>query len=634
MRVVASSVLAGVLAVLSGAHVATAAPYPTNVCVGAKQQAAAKYCRSVLSALAMFEVRQNATRRDAAIDHAAGRLDGAWAAADTAATGAGVDCGDTTGPASGFRAVVDGAANDLAATINASISLADPTQAQCGRSLLKAAGIKCLKVLKAEGRHIVDPALDAHKVILTAATSAATARFQRIVSRFATCPAATLSTLNDKVNAVSDQAVRNTIVSPTVDDTQFTTYTPTGTISYAGRDFNPICKDSTAYSYFVKRGTNNKLLVYYQGGGACWENLTCSVGICDANVNPAGSDNPNNVHSGFADYANPLNPFRDWNVVFVPYCSCDIHFGDSAHDYAGPLPTIHVEHRGYANSRVVEKFAREHFLEPDQVFVTGSSAGAYGAWFNAPLHERIWPSSSFQVLADAGNGVVTTDFLTNEFPNWNFAGNLPTDIPGLADTLTNGTGIPGYTKIMADYFPETRWAHYATAFDGGTGGQTGFYNVMLNGNDPIAAVSWWNGSCAFNAQMRLQAQDTYTTLSGAGHHNNYRYYIGTGSRHTMWGSNKVYTDTTGGVPLLLDWVNGMLDGTPAWVNVEATNEGLLLPGDVRPGTIPTPPFYQSGPNVVVDCSVTSTTTPPTTTTTSTTSTTTTMPGSPSAAFLE
>src|SRR5439155_1594875 len=113
---------------------------------------------------------------------------------------------------------------------------------------------------------------------------------------------------------------------------------------------------------------------------------------------PTGSDNPNNVHTGFADLGNPQNPFKDWNIVFVSYCSCDVHFGDAAQDYPP-----HVEHRGYENARVVEKWAREHFVNPDEVFVTGSSAGAYGAWFNAPLHERVWPASKFEVLADAGN---------------------------------------------------------------------------------------------------------------------------------------------------------------------------------------------------------------------------------------
>jgi hypothetical protein len=306
-------------------------------------------------------------------------------------------------------------------------------------------------------------------------------------------------------------------------------------------------------------------------------------------------DNPGLQHAGFADITNPQNPFRDWNIVFVSYCSCDIHFGDAAQDYAGAFPTIHIEHRGFQNAKVVEKWAREHFVNPDEVFVTGSSAGAYGAWFHGPLLESVWPASHFNVLADAGNGVVTQQFLDDEFPHWNFEANLPSNIPGLTDVLHNGTGIPGYTKLVTAFFPDTRWAHYASAFDGGLGGQTGFYNVMLNPNDVSQWTSWWHASCAFHDKMRMQAVETAAAVPS-----NYRYYIGTGSRHTMYGSNKVYTDTMGGVPTIVSWVNGMLGGTPAWTNVECTNCGLLLPGDPAPSPLE-PPFKQVGSDIVVDC---------------------------------
>src|SRR4030095_10020838 len=118
---------------------------------------------------------------------------------------------------------------------------------------------------------------------------------------------------------------------------------------------------------------------------------------------------------------------------------------------------------------------------------------------------------------------------------------------------------------------------------------------MLNNNNPAAALTWWDGSCAFNAKMREQALDIADTVPS-----NYRYYIGTGSRHTMWGSNKGYTDTTGGVPTLVDWITGMLDGTPAWINVEAQDEGLLLAGDPRPSPLQ-PPFFQVGSDVKIIC---------------------------------
>jgi hypothetical protein len=82
--------------------------------------------------------------------------------------------------------------------------------------------------------------------------------------------------------------------------------------------------------------------------------------------------------------------------------------------------------------------------------------------------------------------------------------------------------------------------------------------------------------------MVSQAHDTAAEVPS-----NYRYYIGTGSRHTMYGSDKVYTDTTGGVPTIVDWVTAMIDHTPGWDNVECNSPtacGTLLPGDPRPTT--------------------------------------------------
>jgi Pectinacetylesterase len=585
---------------------AYAAPYPVNVCVSSKQEEAGKYCAAVLKAWSKWETKQDAAGRDDAIAAATMKLDGKWAQAEAKATKKDSDCADATISATGLIALLDSAVGAIVDDVNGGLALGTKNDAKCGAKLLKAAGKKCAGILVADSKYIKDLSKDSTGSKRDATQAKASTKFldafQKVIAKG--CPTtATPAGVEAAIDALAaDIVVRNTTISPNVDDAQFTTITPAGPVDYLGKTLNPTCIHDTPYSFFVKRGSVNKLLVYYEGGGACWEQLTCSIPVCDASVKTnagSGSDNPNFATSGFADQSNPANPFRDWNVVFVSYCSCDIHFGDAAQDYdnTDPQNPLHIEHRGFQNARVVEKWAREHFLNPDQIFVTGSSAGAYGAWFHAPLLHETWPASHFQVLADAGNGVITQDFLANYFPNWNFVGNIPKDFPEIKQIIESGGGIPAYTEFVASHFPETRWAHYATSFDGGLGGQTGFYNVMLNNNNPIAATTWWNGSCAFNAKMRQQAIDTAAAVPS-----NYRYYIGTGSRHTMWGSNKVYTDTTGGVPLLVDWVNAMLDGTPAWTDVECTNCGLLLPGDVRPPSIPTPPFQQVGPDVVVVCS--------------------------------
>jgi hypothetical protein len=578
---------------------AQAAVYPTNACVSSKQKAAGIYCSQVLKAWAKWDVNPDDDRRDDAIAQAAAKLGAAWTKAEEKAAGKGADCAETTASDAALRLPVDSAIGAIVNEVNDGLDREEKDHTKCGQKLLQAAGRACSKLLKAESVYVRQLAKDPEETTRNDARAAALAKFGEAWTKATAgnCPTTgSESDVADRLEALRDAVVRDTTVSPNVDDTQFTTLSPTGTTAYEGRELRPTCMDSSPYHFFVKRGSVNKLLMYYQGGGACWEQLTCSFPACDTNVDPNGGDNPNNLNTGFADRDNPANPFRDWNIVFVSYCSCDVHFGDAAQDYP-----LHVEHRGYHNAKIAEKWAREHFVNPEVVFVTGSSAGAYGAQFNAPLLHLVWPASRFHMLADAGNGVITAEFLETYFPNWNFEANIPFEqVPGLREVFDGGAGIPGYIKLMADFLPKTNWAHYSTAFDGGTGGQASFYNIMINGNNPAFGLLWWNGCCPFNAQMRAQALDIAAAAPA-----NYRYYIGTGSRHTMWGSNKVYSDTTGGVPTIVDWINAMLNSPPGapdpgWTNVECTNCGLTLAGDPVPDPI-VAPFEQVGPDVVIDC---------------------------------
>ena len=116
---------------------------------------------------------------------------------------------------------------------------------------------------------------------------------------------------------------------------------------------------------------------------------------------------------------------------------------------------------------------------------------------------------------------------------------------------------------------------------------------MLNKNNPLVWTSWWNATCAWNLGMEQQAHDTYDAV--ALNHDNYRYYIGRGSRHTGWGSDTVVynADPIGGTPALNGWVTSMLNRDGGWVNQQCGNCETLLPGDPQP-TTGTPPFLDNG----------------------------------------
>jgi hypothetical protein len=144
---------------------------------------------------------------------------------------------------------------------------------------------------------------------------------------------------------------------------------------------------------------------------------------------------------GFGDFTNPDNPFKDWSYVWIPYCSCDVHWGDNGITYPPQLifPEKHVEHRGYSNAKLVEKWAREHFVNPTDIFVTGGSAGSYGAMMHGIHLSEVYPASSISVLGDGGNGIIPQDWLVDRFANWG----VPRDQRRADPAANNGEGHRG-----------------------------------------------------------------------------------------------------------------------------------------------------------------------------------------------
>jgi hypothetical protein len=348
-------------------------------------KAAADRCEEVLEAWSIWTKTQNAPQP--LIDEADAAFDEEWANAEGVAAMSNVDCVDMTLSGADMKALMDTRIDDIVAEVNDGLDLGVKKQAICGSKILTAAAAKCQELLHAESSYIKGLSLDPDGAKRDAAQARASSEFsdQWDDATSKECPTtASEEEIEGKVDALSGDVVTNTIVSPNVPDDAFMAIThpaggePGNEVSYEGDTLIPQCQDSSAFTFFAKRGSVNKLLMYYYGGGACWDTLTCVLRRCTQNANP----NPPGLGGwGFGDLTNPDNPFKDWHVVRVPYCGCDVHLGDNAVDYP-PVPPFfpqgkHVEHRGYDNAKLAEKWAREHFLNPTDMFVTGSSAGSY-----------------------------------------------------------------------------------------------------------------------------------------------------------------------------------------------------------------------------------------------------------------
>jgi hypothetical protein len=546
---------------------AFAGAYPTNICVAAKLKAAAKKCKSDLT---LWSKSGGVAPDPNDISATAAKLAASWLKAEDKATAKGVNCSDVSLDSATMSTTIEIAASNIAAIINPTLNL--PTEAKCGAKLLKAAAKKCDAFLKADSKYITKLAKDPAGAGRTAARAKAIGKFNTAygASGCSLAPLATLTPVETSVDTFAADVVTDTTTSPGMS----TSWTSSGQIAvgtqvpYEGVTYSPVCSRNTPYQYWFKRGTVNKLLVYYQGGGACWDGVTCSTvaGAFDDDVD--AGDNPANTTTGLGDPINVNNPFRDWSAVFISYCTGDIHWGDNTLSYTG-IGTFTIHHKGYQNAKVVEKFAREHFVNPDEVFVTGSSAGAYGAVMHGSLLHEVYPASKFNVVGDAGNGVVTPTFIAaNLEPSWKVQQHLPTYL-GLNPDITT-LSIADLYIAGANFYAArgSRYGQYTTAYDGGGGSQTFFYNVMANGVGDSG--NWWHSSCDWNTQMLQNDADAEAGATN----NNYRSYVGPGSRHTIYGSNRVYTETHGVPQTFISWLDDMRNNV-TWNSVVCSDCSLL-----------------------------------------------------------
>jgi hypothetical protein len=583
-------------------------PYPTDTCVSTKLESAAVACQWVVG-LTGLHAHLTSSGNPPASSQAAAHWDALlalrlsqvreglaahWSDAEANALANGVECSDTTVSSDAMATLLEDGASSI---VEATTAAAGPGRSggTCSMPLARKAATACRGFLEAYGEHLAQRSQDRGQTRLAGQLEAAAQRLARGLQGTAEhCGGdATAAEIEARVGALVDDALLAATVSPSV-PTGFSEVVPGAQVDYAGRTLEPTCSAGTPWSFWVRRGTVNKLLVYYQGGGACWSGLTC--GGIPGLVNPTFKqstgpfDNPANFSDGFADLSNPDNPFRDWHFVFVPYCTGDVHWGDAVVDHeneiTGAITTI--RHKGYVNAQVAEKWAREHFVFPEQIFVSGSSAGSYGALVNSLyLQEFPYPSTDVAVLGDAGNGVITDDFLANDLAKWGIEQNLPSWIPALNVPIDELDAADLWSE-SAKFYAMNRFATYTASYDGGTGGQSGFYNIMLNPGNFGAWLRWWEASCEWNGLMR--DLNDRAALEAA----NFRFYVGAGSRHTMWGSDKVYSDTTGNVPTIRDWVAAMIEGNGDWQNVACDDCEAVLPGDPTPPSLPTPPFTADG----------------------------------------
>jgi hypothetical protein len=301
------------------------------------------------------------------------------------------------------------------------------------------------------------------------------------------------------------------------------------------------CDDGSPTGIGVSPGPGPDLVVALDGGGACWDYLTCYV-LDTASHGPWGAAEfarleASSLPGSVLDRTLPGNPWADATLVFVPYCTGDIHGGRNVATYVGPGETRTYHHVGHANIVSFLRRLAATFPSPRRLVVAGGSAGGFGALVNYDTFRRYWPAAAGFMVDDSGPPLEPGAVPQLELDAWYASWRLDLVLDPICGPACRSGLSPGLQAVAAKY-PADRLALLSSLQDSVISG----YFLMPG---PV-----------FQEHLLRMAADVLDPSANA------RYFFVPGSSHTMVLAPASFEQ---GVPLL-EWLGQQVSGDPAWIS--------------------------------------------------------------------
>jgi hypothetical protein len=290
------------------------------------------------------------------------------------------------------------------------------------------------------------------------------------------------------------------------------------------------CGNGSQYKFFVSRTASPNVLFFFEGGGACWDYDTCS-----GRAGVLGAANPNGITDDYmqqftAKYVSPVVngadpglPLRSktdlvtkgWNVVYLPYCTGDVHVGNNVATYTdstGANPPLTWHHNGYANTLAAANYVKTQIPGVQKLLVTGFSAGgaatSSGYYF---VRKAINPAKGY-LLNDSGpiHLAPNVDALSRPLhdkirQSWNL-----NSVFSLLPSTFDQNNFGSINRMVAQEFPNDQLAYTGYLRDYNYSRFS--YERFRTPNDQAAILSYWKAD-----QDKLVAELNL--------YNNYSYFI-------------------------------------------------------------------------------------------------------------
>jgi len=330
------------------------------------------------------------------------------------------------------------------------------------------------------------------------------------------------------------------------------------------------CGKGGQYAFWLRLAPTgsplDRVVTDMQGGGVCIDQAQCAG--TPANLFTATDEGQ--PGGGYLNTNPAVNPFSDWTMLFMPYCTQDVHIGGGLSSVFSPSLTVH--RFGAINVRAALRYLRDVLWtameaedpdgwSPDQltVFFAGESAGAFGVQYNYhyALDDLRWPNTmavpdSGLALNNGGVGVAALGALISTETNPLGWGTKPYQPPYcLASNCAVGPVVQAATQPRLTG-PYQRFLNLSNQVDNTQVSTTLFANTASFVN--VLRANF----CANVDEPRIH----------------FFHPASTSSIHTMLRSNSLYQTLTAGGVVLRDWLaDAVADPTSV---VSQADEGTLV----------------------------------------------------------
>ena len=297
------------------------------------------------------------------------------------------------------------------------------------------------------------------------------------------------------------------------------------------------CSDGSEFQIYERPGDPERVMFYFEGGGACF-----SLATCDPNGDPTYSTaiDPDTAdrlgeRGGLFDQTNAENPLAGHSVVYVPYCTGDVFLGNATTEYSDEVT---IEHRGAANTAAAIEYLVANYPDAQQLVVTGASAGSVPTPLVAGLLSDELPDAEIVTFGDSSGAYPDVPAVNELIGNlWGTTVAVP-DWPVNEGLTAADWSIPDLYVQAGAHAPDITFARFDYAFD-----------------DVQATFSALAGVAADQVVQQIDATEAQVEATGVP----IATYVAPGTEHTIMAGNEVYEMEVEGVRLI-DWITELIDG--------------------------------------------------------------------------